>query len=88
MLEIQPTAEGHVRMAQLQLQLRDLPGMQESLSLAAALDPREGGVFMVTGDALAMQGRFAEARLAWVIGTVLLGLGLAWTGKDRGGPAS
>ena len=65
MLEIQPTAEGHVRMAQLQLQLRDLPGMQESLSLAAALDPREGGVFMVTGDALAMQGRFAEARSAF-----------------------
>ena len=30
----------------------------------------------------------AEARLSWVVGTVLLGLGLACTAKERGGSSS
>jgi choline-sulfatase len=65
MLELQPTAEGHVRLAQLQLQRRDLGAMQESLAMAQAMDPKEGGVHMVAGDAFAATGRYAEARAAF-----------------------
>jgi len=64
-LSIQATAEGFVRLAQLQLARGDLAAMQGSLARAEALDPREGGVHMVAGDALATQGRFAEARQAF-----------------------
>lgn len=65
MLEIQPTAEGHVRLAQLALQRQDLSTMQDNLLLAEALDPKEGGVHMVAGDAYATTGRFREAREAF-----------------------
>jgi choline-sulfatase len=65
MLKIQPTAEGYVRLAQLQLQRKDLAAMQNTLGLAEALDPREGGVHMVAGDAYASVGRFSEARGAF-----------------------
>lgn len=65
LMKIQPTAEGYVRLAQMQLKRQDLAGMQNSMALAEALDPMEGGVHMVAGDAYAMQGRFAEARAAF-----------------------
>ena len=65
MLEIQPTAEAYVRLAQLQLQRGDFGAMGGTLALAEALDPREGGVHMVAGDAFASQGRFVEALAAF-----------------------
>jgi len=61
MLQLQPTAEGYVRLAQLQLARRAGAEMEASLQLAATLDPSEGGVYMVRGDAFAMAGRFREA---------------------------
>ncbi|MFT7487601.1 MAG: tetratricopeptide (TPR) repeat protein [Candidatus Paceibacteria bacterium] len=39
--------------------------MEEALAKAAALDPREGGVYMVSGDAYALQGRWTEALAAF-----------------------
>lgn len=65
LLKIQPTAEGYVRLAQLQLGRKDFAAMQQTLALAQALDPLEGGVHMVAGDAFATQGRFPQARAAF-----------------------
>ncbi|MFT7668958.1 MAG: arylsulfatase A-like enzyme [Planctomycetota bacterium] len=65
MLKIMPSAEGYVRLAQLQLQRKDYASMQGSLGFAEALDPREGGVHMVAGDAYAGTGRFQEALQAF-----------------------
>lgn len=60
-----PNAEGYVRLAQLQLARQGLAEMQDALRRASKLDPLEGGVFMVSGDALAMQGRWSEALAAF-----------------------
>ena len=54
-----------MRLAQLALQRQDLRTMQENLQLAEALDPKEGGVHMVAGDAYASTSRFREAREAF-----------------------
>ena len=39
--------------------------MERSLDWAEALDPNEGGIAMVRGDALAGQGRWDEAEAAF-----------------------
>ncbi len=56
-----PTAEGFVRLAQLQLARTSFSEMEQALGRAEALDPQEGGIFMVRGDAYASQARWPEA---------------------------
>ena len=64
-LKRDPTAERFVRLAQLQLARQSLKEMEQSLSNAEKLDSREGGIFMVRGDALASQGQWPDALAAF-----------------------
>jgi len=64
-VRLDPTAERYVRLAQLELGAGNLQGMERSLTRAQELDPTEGGISMVRGDALASQGRWDEAEAAF-----------------------
>ena len=64
-LKHDPTAERFVRLAQLQLARAGYQEMEQALARASKLDPQEGGVFMVRGDALASQSQWPEALAAF-----------------------
>lgn len=61
-LALGPRAEGYVILARYALNRGDLARFEQSLEQAARLDPLDGGIHIGRGHALAMQGRWVDAR--------------------------